>query len=202
MSIPFVLRNAWLSLRSEINLSRFGIQLSVDNRTLTLLMGFLLLLSSIYLLYQHVQADFQNERKTLEEKTHVAEMTKDDFVRAAQDLRDIWESFGLEMNIRFPDEIDRAFLSNNNNKGFLNDVSVTLTVRHAGEGSPRTFDSKELTQGKGGFRVIRNRNGILLTGSKLRKDDHLTIVAKHGGRSWTGELLFPRADIQLTEGGR
>jgi len=193
--IPFFHKADWILRRSEIKINRIGIDLRMDNRTLVILMGFLLLLSSGYVLFQRDQAAYQNALREAKEAEGIAKEAEKRFNSISDKLMDLTEKISdLAVNLDFQgiDDLLRE------KSDFFFKVKLTATYYPKDRPEIKLTD-EDLRAGKEGFRLSTEERGMFLTARSVRRNDRLAVDGSYDGRKWRGELTFPKSTIRLTK---
>lgn len=183
--ISLLKKNPWILKRAEIKINRIGVDLTVENRSLFVILGIVALLFASFFLYQTDKNIYEN-----------AKVEEDRFKFTADKLQELMdETLKMEINIDF-DDTDHDFIKSNPN--FFKIVALTATYfPNIGEKTIITNDM--LQDGTEDFRLHRSEYGISLNVKGIRKDDRLFLKAEYNNTIWSGDIIFPKLQFRLTK---
>lgn len=185
--ITFLLKNPWIQNRAEIKINRLGIDLSIDNRTLCVILGVILLLSTAYFLFQYDQ-DKLNDAELAQQKS---ESAKETFELAADHLKSLEETYDLEILFHFDGATDN--LSQSEIQSFYKKLKLSVTY----DEQKIELKQKDLDYAVGRFRLESTLLNLVLKVKGIKKDDKFTITAVHGDDKWEEDIIFPRLHYKI-----
>lgn len=198
--ISLLKKNPWILKRAEIRINRLGIDLHVENRTLFIFLGVILLLSTGYFIFQNDQEILDNAEEAKKEKMIAIKnlnLAEDNLKRATDDLIKSLneETFAMSIVLLLDKADEEVNLSESTLYSNIN-FNVSL---YRSNGDSVHFTHEMLRKGIAGFRLdeLVDVKSRLLTVNDVKRDDKLEIVATYENLLWRREIVIPNLHCLL-----
>ena len=209
--LAFLMKESWRTKQAEVKIQKLGVDLKVQNNTLIVILGFVLLAASGFFLYRSDQEAIEKAKqaktaaeegikaaqKEYEIKISTAKDHYDDSIREVRDI--MLKEYHYEVNLLF-DGVDAG--SSLDNSAFYQKVSIKSCIKSYSGKEEKCAEGDELAIGKNGMRMIRlPPYGVKVIIEKIRMQDQVAIDARYtkGEQTycWHGGMILPLVDMKL-----
>ncbi len=213
--LAFLMKESWRIKPAEVKIQKLGVDLKVQNNTLIVILGFVLLAGSGYFLYRSDQEAIEKARQAktaAEEGVKAAQKeyenkistARDHYDEAIREVREIMlKEYQLEVNLLF-DGIDKG--SPLDTSDFYRNVHIKSCIKSS-SGKEECAEGEDLASGQKGMRVLRQLPfGVKVIVEKIKMQDQVEIDAQYKRgeetHSWHGGMMLPTVDMKLYQCGR